>query len=326
MKPFVLSDGSKINSFGFRVRTSGINFSRFDANPVMLAEHKNSIDSVIGKWLNRNIDGVKLVAEPDFDMEDDISKKIAGKVERGFVNGASIGIQFDWDMLQKQEDGEWELIECELLEASICAIPSNASALRLYAATDGHLMDEQEIKLSLAARSADGAVINKHKPKEREMKKVVLSLAVLMALDLQKENTADGVDAAAIESAVLKLQSERDTANSQLSAQKTAYEALKEQVDAQAKLHVDKLIDEAIKSGKIDATKKEDWTKLAMSNLAMAESTLASIPAKKTLSTEVNNPDAGGDVKSMDDFQKMPVDKQLAWRAANPDAYKSICG
>jgi len=326
MKPFVLSDGSKINSFGFRVRTSGINYSRFDANPVMLAEHKNSIDSVIGKWLNRNIDGVKLLAEPDFDMEDDASKKIAGKVERGFVNGASIGIQFDWDMLQKQPDGEWELIECELLEASICAIPSNASALRLYAATDGHLMDEQEFKLSLSALSADGAGINKQKNKEKEMKKVILSLSVLTALDLQKENTTDGVESSAIESAVLKLQSERDNANKQLAAQTTAYDALKAQVDAQAKLHVDKLIDEAIKSGKIDATKKEDWTQLAMANLAMAENTLAAIPAKKTLSTDVSNPDAGGEVKSMDDFQKMPVEKQLAWKASNPDAYKNICG
>ena len=290
MKPFILSDGSKINSFGFRVRTSGINYSRFDPNPVMLAEHKNAIDSVIGKWVNRRVDGVQLLADADFDMEDETSKKIAGKVERGFVKGASIGIQFDWDMLQKQPDGEWELIECELLEASICAIPSNASALRLYAATDGHLMDEQEFKLSLSALSADGAVINKQKTKEKEMKKVILSLSALEVLNLQKENTTDGVDSALVEGAVLKLKSELDDTKTKLSATNTAYEALKAQAEADVKLRVDKLVDDAVKSGKIDATKKEDWVKLAMSNLAMAENTLASIPAKKTLSTEVNNP------------------------------------
>lgn len=38
-KRFVLSDGSTINSKGFRIDINGLDISRFATNPIMLYEH-----------------------------------------------------------------------------------------------------------------------------------------------------------------------------------------------------------------------------------------------------------------------------------------------
>jgi hypothetical protein len=91
MAPFVLHDGSVVNSYGFRVRTAGLKFDRFDQNPVMLSEHDNRIGSVLGKWVNRKVANGVLTADADFDTEDPEAAKIKGKVERGYLKGASDG-------------------------------------------------------------------------------------------------------------------------------------------------------------------------------------------------------------------------------------------
>lgn len=149
MTKFVLNDETKINSYGFRVLNAGISLSRFLQNPVMLDEHQNSTASVIGRWKNITVTGHQLTAETDFDTNDIKSETIAGKVKRGFVKGASMGIVFDPKNMKLAKDGVYELTVCELYEASICAIPSNENALSLYA-QDGKRLDESQIKLQLS--------------------------------------------------------------------------------------------------------------------------------------------------------------------------------
>jgi hypothetical protein len=124
---FVLSDGNTINSKGFRIDISGLDLTRFKLNPVMLYEHNP--ENVIGRWTDIKNEDLKLTAIPEFDMEDTGVLGIAGKVERGFLKGASVSII----PKEAQEiDGVPVITKSELVEASIVSVPSDACAVRLY--------------------------------------------------------------------------------------------------------------------------------------------------------------------------------------------------
>jgi HK97 family phage prohead protease len=120
---FLVSDES-VNSYGFKVLTAGIDTTQFERNPVMLFMHDRSTQ-VIGRWENLRTEKDKLYADAVFDEADPEAKKIAGKVERGFIKAASIGIT----ILEKEKN---EVLKSELREISIVDIGSNKNALRLY--------------------------------------------------------------------------------------------------------------------------------------------------------------------------------------------------
>lgn len=56
-KTFVLHDES-VNTYGFRMLTSGVNLDEFRKNPVMLLNH-NDYSLPIGRWENIRIEGAK---------------------------------------------------------------------------------------------------------------------------------------------------------------------------------------------------------------------------------------------------------------------------
>ncbi|MDD4142963.1 MAG: HK97 family phage prohead protease, partial [Bacteroidales bacterium] len=126
-KTFVMCDSGKTNSYGFRIDLQGMDMSRFDNNPVMLYRHNS--EDLIGKWENIRIEDGKLMADPVFDMEDETAKRVYSQVNRGFLKGCSVGIIINE---MKETTKEFVATKTELLEASICAIPSDAGAVVLY--------------------------------------------------------------------------------------------------------------------------------------------------------------------------------------------------
>lgn len=138
---FIFCDGSKVNSYGFRIDLAGLDTERFRANPVMLYSHDST--DVIGRWENLRIEDGKLMADAVFDTEDENGKRIAGKVERGFLKGCSMGIRIA-DM--RDVDNELVATRSELMEGSVCPIPSDAGAIRLYDQNHKELTFE-EVKL-----------------------------------------------------------------------------------------------------------------------------------------------------------------------------------
>ncbi|MCZ2393046.1 MAG: HK97 family phage prohead protease [Chitinophagales bacterium] len=323
MAKFVLSDENILNSYGFRVHTGGIGMKRFKANPVMLSEHWNSVHSVLGKWINITKDeNGRLTADTDFDPDDEDAQKIAGKVDRGYIKGASIGISFNPDDMAKQEDGTYLLKKCELMEASICAIPSNAGALKLYA-ENGELMDESQIKLAIKDVKTNQITNIQNK----NMKKVILTLSALMALDLQSQNTAEGVDVDAVNAGIDKLKAELDRQLTALSSLQEVNKNLSIKIQDAQKEKIAALVDEAILNGKISATEKEEWSELASTNYELAVKTLGSIAGKKSLGGQVGNPKGNPkEVKTVDEFAALSIDEQLTFKAENPEAYKRLFG
>jgi len=324
-KAFVFNDETVYNSYGFRTSNEGIDLTRFENNPVMLNGHWNSNESVIGKWEDFKIDGVMLSGLPVFDTEDENANKIAGKVERGFIKACSMGLVFNPAYMVLEPNGKWLLSKSELLEVSIVPVPSNSNAIRLYVDKDGklELLNEEDVKLCLSALTTETTFEHKN---QNNMKKVFLGVAALVALGLEKNyNTADGIDSTLVDDAINGLKSKLDNAETKLSATELA---LKKYTDAEAaklSAEVDAFLKEVIPA-KYDETERETVTKMAKSDLAFAKEIAAKIPAKTNLAAGVNNTEAGkpGDIKTMDDFQKLDTAAQLSFKTNNKAAYDKL--
>lgn len=148
-RKFILSDSTSINSKGFKVDVNGLDLERFKANPVMFYEHNPK--DVIGRWAEIEKEAGKLTARPEFDEADENALAIAGKVARGFLNGASIGIVVK-DLATI--DGVDVVTHAELIEASIVSVPSDAGAVQLYN-EKMECLSIEKIKLSMTKEEKD---------------------------------------------------------------------------------------------------------------------------------------------------------------------------
>jgi hypothetical protein len=142
---FLVSDES-VNNYGFTVLTSGIDTTQFERNPIMLHMHKRP--TIIGKWENLVKKDGKLYADAIFDIEDPIASEIAGKVERGFLKSASLGITF-----APENKVDNVVMKSKLHEISIVDIGANDNALRLY-------KDEDFVSLNLKELTASSSLIS----------------------------------------------------------------------------------------------------------------------------------------------------------------------
>ena len=312
MSKFILNDEAVVNSYGFRILTAGIDLTRFKLNPVMLDGHIQSNQNVIGSWKDITIEGGKLLAEPMFDMEDENAKLIAGKVERGVIKGASMGIMFSKKDLAN-ENGEMVLKNCSLFEVSIVAVPSNANALRLQ--MDGKELTEKEINelcLSLTDKTINT---------DNSMK-IQLTQLALVALGMNastKELSADE-----IETAILALSKTRDELKEKLTLSEEQLNAFVNKEKAQRESLITQMLDNAVKTGKITADKRQTFADLAAQNFELAKATLEALPAKKSFGAGVTTPTGTTGVVTMDDFQKLSLDEKLAFKNANPGAYQKL--
>ena len=142
LKRCVLSDES-INSYGYRVLTSGIDLSAFRKNPLLLWGHYRDEGSArwcnylpIGHWEDIEVKDGVLSACPVFDCTDELSQTICDKYEAGTLSASSIGFRIKATSSEKKHllPGQTRetVTKCELIEASIVDIPANKNACRLY--------------------------------------------------------------------------------------------------------------------------------------------------------------------------------------------------
>jgi len=113
----------KVNEYGFKVLTSGITVPE-DTNIPVLFNHDP--DKVLGKWDNFIVENDILLAEPILDTDDADVNKISNKIDKGMIDGISIGFTpVEYDLL---EDGTVLVTKSVLKEASITPLPANTDA------------------------------------------------------------------------------------------------------------------------------------------------------------------------------------------------------
>jgi HK97 family phage prohead protease len=129
---FVANSGQK-DSVGDQVVASGMDLKRYNANGVVFYQHSgyysNDPDDVIARG-NVWVEGEALMLGISEWDTSELAKEVKRKVDKGFINGASIGF-----VPQKQrylEDKKTLLIEkAELLEVSVVNIPADPKAVKV---------------------------------------------------------------------------------------------------------------------------------------------------------------------------------------------------
>ena len=310
MTPFVLNDETKKNSHGFYLLNSGGQFERFNDNPVMLDNHE--MDRLIGRWENLHVEGHLLLANPVFDEGTPLGAERKGQVERGFLRGASPGIiplEAEWRKNPATGTEDLYVTRWEKVEASVTPIPSNAGALSLKIYdSNQEPVREEDVRLhldhivELSAQSKLSGIISKPKP----MEKITLSAEALVALGVSATDSTETLSAA-----IVKLSADLKAANDKAEKmEKEAREALKAKAE--------KLVKMALDTGRITTDVKEAYTELAITNYALAEKTLDSIPEKITLSGKIS-PLGGSSIPQ--DRAKWTL---LKWLREDPEGLNKI--
>ena len=210
----VIFSTEDINSYGFWVKTSGIDLKRFKKNPVLTFNH-NTYGMSVGKVKNIKVENNQLVGEIEFDVEDEKGKELQRKYEKGYMNGFSVGIRpLKWSEdaadLKKGQSRQ-TVTKCELIEIAAATVPSNSNAVSLY---DSH---GNEIELSTGSANNLPSINNKN-----NMEKTALALG--LAADASEKEVLE---------AILKLKTEQLSAvNAKLEAEKTSKALQKASIEA----------------------------------------------------------------------------------------------
>ena len=283
----------------------------------MLDSHYNSTHSVLGYWENITTDKGLLTGVPVFDSEDENVTVIEGKVERGFIKSCSMGISFNREDL-KLVAGVLILEKCELYEVSIVAVPSNANSIRLYAdGSETPLTDDEVQNLCLSVLPVDAEEVNpnENNPENKYMKKVMLTVLAALALGFKETELEHDVE-------------DINTRVQKLGAEKTALELKLEILEGDAadaaKKGIEAKVDLAIKANASLAPKRDKLIALGLADEDLLDATLSTIPTKKSLAGAIDNPGSPADVKTAEEFQKLSITEQLAFKAASPEAYAKL--
>lgn len=306
-KTFVLSDES-VNTYGFRLLLSGADIEQFRRNPVMYLNH-NDWGTPIGRWENIRIEDGKLMADPVFDLEDEEGKKIAGKVDRGFLRMASVGLR----AIERSEEPELMLpgqkyptvTKWQLREASIVGIGANHNAIRLYDENDKLLSDDEILKL-----------FDKTKPVnfERKMKKETFTLLSL-ADNVSDEQLHDVIRLIVEENTQLK--SEKKTLSDKL-------QKIEDAAKAEKSAEAVRLTDKAIKEGYYDAKMRETILGMFDKDFDAAKAMIEGLPKRTTLKDAISETDKSELEKlmAMSWSELDRANKLASLKDKYPDAYK----
>lgn len=250
-----------MNKYGFRTLTSGVKLDQFKKNPVMLFMHDRRL-MPIGKWVDIRVEGDKLLADTEFDMDDEFAATISAKVDKGYLKMASVG----FDVIAYSEDpkdmvpGQRRptVTKWEPFEASIVDIGANNSALRLRDHSRGITLAGGD---AIAENDLD--ILLPTIQQTPSMKKLALKYG------LPEDATEDQI-LAAIQAEETKLKAEQKAAEGKTDKEKS----------------IELLLSLGETKGVINADNKERYRKLAAADFETVESL---VKDAKTPKAETNN-------------------------------------
>jgi HK97 family phage prohead protease len=241
-KKVKLSDHT-VNSYDFIVLTAGGDFDRFNKNPVFLFDHSTRM--LIGRIEDLEVIGEEIWGVPVFNSKNELAAEKEQEYNDGFIRGFSLGIEpREFEYGQNPLFGDkLVLTKWELSEVSLCAIPSNKNAVKLY--KDGQPMADEEIgniKLSL------------HNQKSNMKNRAQLVAKLKLAADATDEQILEAVET---------LQNNLKQSNDALTLAKTESETALKQAK---KTRIELMVDTAIASGKLSKEQRDTYIELGEAN------------------------------------------------------------
>ena len=292
----------RLNSYGTRVLTSGINVEQYNRNPVLLYMHQRG--QVIGYVKDLKVEGDEITGELMFDEATELSRRCKKQWEFGSLKMVSAGI----DILELSEDPKLlvagqtspTISKSKLFEVSLVDIGANDDAIVLQ--KDGKRIElgkDGSVELPLLQSNN-----NNQKNKQMDQEKLALQLG------LPKD-----ADEAAITAKLAKLQADGAEA-----------ENLRQERDTLRAARIETLVNAAIAEKKIGEDKKQQFLELGKKIGAdELKQTFDAMSPQVKLSNIVNGggASAGGhaEYKKLSD---VPSDELSKMREQNPVQYKKL--
>lgn len=288
----------RLNSYKFRVLTSGIDLEQYQRNPVLLYMHERG--NVIGIVKDLKVENNELTGELFFDEASELSKRCKKQYEVGSLRMASIG--FDPQEVSSAPELLVEgqerptVTKCKLVEVSLVDIGSNDDAIA---------MSHDGVRVELAN---DGNCVlpllnNQNNNKEMDYKKIAQQLGL--------PETAD-------EATILAKIAELKNCSEELVT-------LKAENDKLVLASIETLVDGAIVEKRLTADKRDQFIALGKKiGSEELKSTLEAMQPQVKLSSLVSGGDNGGGNADWKKLSDVPEKDLLKLRAENPEQYKAL--
>lgn len=168
-----------MNVYKYRLLTEGLDLAQYKKNPIGFLMHERE-GGVLVKWEDFRIEGDKLFGKPVINLSHPKGEDIATQVENGFINAASCGkiiclAATDDESMKLEGQTGPTVTKWFPREISFVDIPGNHNAL-------ANLYDINDNELNLA---------DFVKPNTKEMNKILLTAAMLTALNLSDKSSED---------------------------------------------------------------------------------------------------------------------------------------
>lgn len=182
-KEFLYTDSS-VNSYGFRLLTSGYLRAEFEKNPIGYRMHLRD-EGVCVKWVDFRVDGEKVYAKPVVNLSHPKGQQTVDEIENGFLNAASVGhivaLEFSNDPKDYLPDQKGVTVTKWFhRELSLVDIPGNYNAL-------ADLYDKDEKKIDLQNLNAQNFL---------PMNKLFFSPDQLLKMNLKADATQEDANTA----------------------------------------------------------------------------------------------------------------------------------
>ena len=289
----------RLNSYGTRVLTSGMDLSQYERNPVLLYMHQRG--EVIGYVKDLKVEGDEVTGELMFDEATELSQRCKKQWEFGSLKMVSVGL----DVLELSEDKKY-LVEgqtcptvtrSKLFEVSLVDIGANDDAIVL-------MKDGQRLEMGKDGESPLPK-LNQHKNQEENMDKKEIALLLGLPADASDE---------AIKAKINELKTAADE-RAELSKEN----------DALKLSRIEAAVDGAIAEKKIPADKKDHFVELGKQvGVESLNATFDAMTPQVKLSQVLGHQGGAPADNSWKKLSDVPEDKILELRKNNPDEYKRL--
>lgn len=251
-----------LNSYGYRVLTSGVDVSQYERNPLLLYMHERG--KVIGYMKDIRVEDGEITGEPCFDEATELSRQCKKQWEFGSLRMVSIG----FDVLETSKEAE-HLVEGQtrptvtksrIYEVSVVDIGANDDAIVLRKdGTQITLGDGSDCPLPLLNNNS-----NNNQP-QMELKQIALTLGL-----------PETADEATVNAKLAELKSSKDEV-----------EKMRKENDDLKLAQITAAVDAAVAAKKINADQKDHFIglgkKVGIEDLTATLDAIA--PAQKLSST-----------------------------------------
>ena len=314
MSKRVRISNESVNSYGFRVLTSGMEVAQYQRNPVLLYMHERG--QVIGYMKDVQVKDGEVTGEPVFDEATELSKRCKKQFEFGSLKMVSAGLEIyetSDDQAQLAKDQKRPTVtRCRLYEVSLVDIGSNDDAIVLkMGGQTVNLAAGEACPLPLIPNPSSLIPKTLSNPNKNESGMITLKDVALMV----------GLQETATEAEV------RDRIKLMLEEHNRLAEAEKK-LSELSKARVAALVDRGIKERRIEASRREEMVTLfGKLGADEAEKLLAGMAQQVKPSDLIQtgaNATLGATPEGWKSLHDVPADKMLQLKKERPEEYARL--